>query len=167
MIFTCNLDIVKVQRCIIYHKCVFTRKNFQVRRDVTFSRFNVKRLRDDDVLNFHSLLCLGYQQPFCTSYKLQAVTSIHPPPRPAIQCSPFRSAPSCLFCCYVFIKYEELYIHCLFAPSIYLIEFVNKLVRLATVSCIARSLRDVADTSDNNIVQWINRPSVHGQLLPS
>jgi hypothetical protein len=61
MIFTCNLDIVKVQRCIIYHKCVFTRKNFQVRRDVTFSRFNVKRLRDDDVLNFHSLLCLGYQ----------------------------------------------------------------------------------------------------------
>jgi hypothetical protein len=60
MIFTCNLGIVNVQHCIIYHKSVFMRKNAQVRRDVTFRRVNVKRLRDDDVLKFHSLLCLGY-----------------------------------------------------------------------------------------------------------
>jgi len=61
MIFTSNLNIVNVQRCIIYHKCLFMRKNAQVRRDVTFSRVNVKYLRDDDVLKFYSLLCLGYQ----------------------------------------------------------------------------------------------------------
>jgi len=63
------------------------------------------------------------------------------------------SVPVCtqlLLCCYIF-KYEEIYVHCLFVPSMCLIEFANKLVRLATVSCIARSLCDVTDTSDNNI----------------
>ena len=61
MIFTSNLDIVDIQRCIIYHKCVLMRKNAQVRRDATFRRVNVKHLRDDGVLKFHSLLCSGYQ----------------------------------------------------------------------------------------------------------
>ena len=65
------------------------------------------------------------------------------------------SVPVCtqlLLCCYVFIKYEEIYINCLFVASMCLIKFANKLVRLATVPCVARSLCYVADTSDNNIV---------------
>jgi len=62
MIFTCNLDIVNVKLRIIYHKCVFMRKNAQIRRDVTFRTVNCKHVRDDDdVLKFHSLLYLGYQ----------------------------------------------------------------------------------------------------------